>query len=158
MHGYYGHQHIGHHASLGACSLHDIGGSPDDGKLPDMSKLFFAPDSDGDGLAVGPLSYGNILQQWRTRYLDADAVIDRIYIDQTESGRHLHDVHPLIKLVGASWGHFMHWTLMALGIWAEITIAMGLLIAGSFAHAFCYEVLPHLTRSWGRGEKDDDDG
>jgi fatty acid desaturase len=92
MHTYYEFQHIGHHASLGVHALADVLGvpniEPNNSWLTDLENkekqplkldlrtvhnMLFFPDSDGDLFAIANLSFGKILERWRTVKGDAES-------------------------------------------------------------------------------------
>lgn len=95
MHTYYEFQHIGHHASLGANSLGDVLGVPEDGSVlvpvsdapklkrtikldsDTIGKMIFFPDSDGDLFAIGNLSFGRILEKWGREKIDVEEKVER---------------------------------------------------------------------------------
>ena len=62
MHLYYENQHLGHHTSLGNQGLTDMASSGgDEMRIEKLRTMLFFPESDGDLLAIGNMSYGEYI-------------------------------------------------------------------------------------------------
>jgi hypothetical protein len=113
-------QHMGHHASLGKHSLEDISFPSIKSEAnrvvhhsaASWSHRFLFPDSDGDALVVGTLSFGRILEKWGSKGDPVDH--SNVFLNENEL-RELHEDKKYMKCLiiqGLHLGHHMYLTVL----------------------------------------------